>query len=99
MQINETKVDDCIQLSVEGQVDTITSPQLQQSILTALQKSKNVVLDLGQVPYMSSTGLRALLLGQKTAASKGGTMKVLNVQPMVMQVFKMSGFDSILSIE
>ncbi len=99
MQINETKNDDWIQLSVEGQVDTITSPQLQQSILTAFQKSKNVVLNLDQVPYMSSTGLRALLLGQKTAASKGGTMRVINVQPTVMQVFQMSGFDSILSIE
>ncbi len=99
MQINETKNDDWIQLSVEGQVDTITSPQLQQSILTAFQKSKNVVLNLDQVPYMSSTGLRALLLGQKTAASKGGIMRVINVQPTVMQVFQMSGFDSILSIE
>ncbi len=99
MQINETKNDDWIQLSVEGQVDTITSPQLQQSILTSFQKSKNVVLNLENVPYMSSTGLRALLLGQKTAASKGGTMRVINVQPTVMQVFQMSGFDSILSIE
>ncbi len=99
MQITETKIDDSIQLSIEGQVDTITSAQLQQSILVAFQKSKNVILDLEQVPYMSSTGLRALLLGQKTATSKGGTMKVLHVQPAVMQVFQMSGFDSILSIE
>ncbi len=99
MQITETKIDDCIQLTIEGQVDTITSPQLQQQILTAFQKSRNIILDLEAVPYMSSTGLRALLLGQKTAASKGGTMKVIHVQPAVMQVFQMSGFDSILSIE
>ena len=47
---------------------------------------------------MSSAGLRALLLGQKTASSKGGTMKVANVQSSVYQVFKMSGFAKILDI-
>ena len=85
MQITEIKTEDCLELSVEGQVDTLTSPQLQERILTSFQKSQNIIINLGQVPYMSSTGLRALLLGQKTAQSKGGTMKVTNVQPTVMQ--------------
>ena len=98
MTIEEIKGESSIQLSVEGQVDTITAPQLQQSILTTFQKTKNVILDLGKVGYMSSAGLRALLLGQKTANSKGGTMKVINVQPAVMQVFNMSGFSKVLTI-
>ena len=98
MQITEIKTEESIQLSVEGNVDTLTSPQLQERILTSFQKSRNIVIDLANVPYMSSTGLRALLLGQKTAQSKGGTMKVANVQPAVMQIFKLSGFASILTI-
>lgn len=99
MQVTEIKGDSSIQLSVTGQVDTITAPQLQQSILTSFQKTKNVVLDLQGVEYMSSAGLRALLLGAKTASSKGGSMKILNVHPTVMKVFEMSGFAKILQIE
>lgn len=98
MTVEEIKGENSIQLSVEGQVDTITAPELQQNILTAFQKTKNVILDLGQVGYMSSAGLRALLLGQKTATSKGGTMKVINVQPAVMQVFNLSGFAKVLTL-
>lgn len=98
MTIEEIKGESSIQLSVEGQVDTITAPELQQKILITFQKTKNVILDLGHVGYMSSAGLRALLLGQKTATSKGGTMKVINVQPPVMQVFNMSGFSKVLTI-
>ena len=98
MTIEEIKGESSIQLSVDGQIDTITSPELQQKILTAFQKTKNVVLDLGHVAYMSSAGLRALLIGQKTATSKGGSLKVVNVQPAVMQVFNMSGFSKVLTI-
>ncbi len=99
MTITETKGEDSIQLSVEGQVDTVTAPELQQKILTTFQKTKNIILDLSNVAYMSSAGLRALLLGQKTATSKGGSMKVIHVQSAVMQVFTMSGFAKVLTIE
>ena len=51
------------------------------------------------VPYISSAGLRALLIGQKTAASKGGSMKLTNVSDVVMNIFEMSGFSKILKIE
>ena len=98
MTISEVKGENSIQLTVVGQVDTVTAPELQQKILTCFQKTKDVVLDLAEVGYMSSAGLRALLLGQKTAVSKGGSMKVVNVQPAVMQVFNMSGFVKVLTI-
>ena len=99
MTITEVKGEGTIQLNVEGQVDTVTAPELQQKILTSFQKSNDVVLDLGQGGYMSSAGLRALLLGQKTAQSKGGKLHIINVQDSVMQVFRMSGFSKILTIE
>ncbi|MCI7789514.1 MAG: STAS domain-containing protein [Lachnospiraceae bacterium] len=84
---------------IEGRVDANTSPQLQQAILNAFQRDKNIVLDFLNVPYISSAGLRALLIGHKTAASKGGTMKLTNLQDTVKDVITMSGFDSILKIE
>ncbi|MCR4798664.1 MAG: STAS domain-containing protein [Lachnospiraceae bacterium] len=98
MLITETKGDNSIQLSVDGNVDTNTAPQLQTQILQAFQKSSHVILEMSKCPYMSSAGLRALLIGQKTATSKGGSLKICNVQPVVSEVFKMSGFATILTI-
>ncbi len=88
-----------ITLSVEGRVDATTSAQLQSSILIAFQKVKNLTLDFAQCEYVSSAGLRALLIGQKTAQSKGGQMKLINVSESFMSVLKLSGFDSIITIE
>jgi len=98
MQITETRDGDTIQLTVEGRVDTTTAPDLQKSILDAFQKGKHVIIDFSAVEYVSSAGLRALLLGQKTATSKGGSLKILNVCDAVKQVFDMSGFSKILTI-
>ncbi len=98
MTITETKGEDTIQLNVEGNVDTNTAPQLQTFILQAFQKGRNVVIEMSKCPYMSSAGLRALLIGQKTATSKGGSMKLVNVQPTVKDVFEVSGFATILTV-
>lgn len=99
MNVVATDCETYIRLLVEGRVDTNTSPQLQQAILNAFQKSKDVVVDFLNVPYISSAGLRALLIGQKTAASKGGSMKLTNVSEVVMNILEMSGFSKILKIE
>lgn len=99
MNVIATDCETYMRLLVEGRVDTNTSPQLQQAILNAFQKQKNVVVDFLNVPYISSAGLRALLIGQKTAASKGGSMKLTNVSDVVMNILEMSGFSKILVIE
>lgn len=99
MNVVVTDCESYIRLIVEGRVDTNTSPQLQTAILGAFQKKKDVVVDFLNVPYISSAGLRALLIGQKTAASKGGSMKLTNVADAVMNILDMSGFSKILKIE
>ena len=99
MNISETRSGDVIQIMIDGRVDTTTSPQLQNAILQALQKGSKLVLDFSGVEYVSSAGLRALLIGQKTANSKGGSMTLVHVADAVLQVFKMSGFSGILHIE
>ncbi len=86
-------------LDIVGRVDTNTSPQLQQSILQAFQKGTTVVLNMEKVEYVSSAGLRALLIGQKTANSKGGSMKLVQVCETVMEVFTLTGFADMLTIE
>lgn len=99
MTIEEQRTEDEIKLCVEGRVDTNTSPALQEKLLTAFQKSKRIIVDLSRVEYVSSAGLRVLLMGQKTANSKQSQMKVVGVQEAVKSVFDMSGFSSILTIE
>ncbi len=99
MNVIETDCGSHIRLMVEGRVDTNTSPALQQAILSAFQKNRHIVVDFLNVPAISSAGLRALLIGQKTANAKDGTLKLTNVSGLVKNVLDMSGFSSILTIE
>ena len=85
-------------LAIEGRIDTNTSPQLQDALLKAFQTAKTVTVDFAAVPYISSAGLRALLIGQKTAASKGLTMELKNVSPAVVSILESVGFSKILTI-
>ena len=99
MNIIATDCGTYMRLVVDGRVDTNTSPQLQQAILSAFQKKNDIVVDMLNVPSISSAGLRALLIGQKTASSKKGSMKLTNVGSVVKSVLDMSGFSSILTVE
>lgn len=99
MNINEIRDNDKVTLQIEGRVDTNTSPQLQESILKGFQKANHLVLDFEKCAYVSSAGLRALLIGQKTATSKKGSMKLIHVPQVLMSVLQMTGFANILKIE
>ncbi|MCR5451314.1 MAG: STAS domain-containing protein [Lachnospiraceae bacterium] len=99
MKVTETRSEDKITLSVEGRIDTTTAPELQNCILAAFQKGNNIVVDFEEVAYISSAGLRSLLIGQKTAASKGGKMVLANVSDTVMEIFDTTGFSDILNFE
>ena len=98
MTITKVQDGDTVTLQIDGRVDTNTSPELQKAILEAFQSAKNLHLDLAKVAYVSSAGLRALLIGQKTAASKGGAMELLNVAPTVKAVLDSVGFSKILTL-
>ncbi|MCI8573052.1 MAG: STAS domain-containing protein [Oscillibacter sp.] len=99
MTVTKQQAGEAVTLLVEGRVDTNTSPQLQKEILAAFQTAKALTLDLEKVVYVSSAGLRALLIGQKTAASKRGSMVLLHVAPPVKAVLDSVGFSKILTIQ
>lgn len=99
MEITEIKREDSILYQAAGRIDTNTSIELKERLLNGLIKYLNIVLDLEQVSYVSSAGLRVLLIAEKTAVSKGGSFEIVNVQPPVMEVFQMTGFDNILNIK
>ena len=85
-------------LQIAGRLDTITAPSLDKTIHEEIGDTKNLVLDLKSLEYISSAGLRVLLAAQKKM-QKIGSMKVMNVCEEVMEVFEMTGFADILVIE
>ena len=85
-------------IEVTGRLDTITAPALDKTINEDIGDTKNLVLDVKGMEYISSAGLRVLLSAQKKMM-KIGSMKVRNVCPEVMEVLEMTGFADILVIE
>ena len=85
-------------IELVGRLDTTTAPALQKTITDDLQDTRNLVLDLKSLEYISSAGLRVLLSAQKKF-QKLGYMKVTNVGEEIMSVFEMTGFADILTIE
>ena len=85
-------------ISVIGRLDTITAPSLEKTLNEDMGDTKNLILDLKGLEYVSSAGLRVLLGAQKKM-QKIGTMKVINVCDSVMEVFEITGFADILTIE
>ena len=85
-------------IEIVGRLDTITAPALDKTINEDIADTKNLVLDLKGLEYISSAGLRVLLGAQKKM-QKIGSMKVVNVCEAVMEVFEMTGFADILHIE
>ena len=85
-------------IEVVGRLDTITAPALDKTINENIGDTKNLVLDVKGMEYISSAGLRVLLTAQKKM-QKIGSMKVTGVCEEVMEVFEMTGFADILVIE
>ena len=85
-------------IELVGRLDTITAPALDQTISHDIGDTKNLVLDFKSLEYISSAGLRVLLGAQKKM-QKIGSLKVTNVRDEIMEVFEMTGFADILTIE
>ena len=85
-------------IEIVGRLDTITAPALDKDINEDIGDTKNLVLDVKGMEYISSAGLRVLLAAQKKM-QKIGSMKVTGVCDAVMEVFEMTGFADILVIE
>ena len=98
MTIKIKKDKEEIIMEITGRLDTTTAPALEKTINENLSGIKNLILDLKSLEYISSAGLRVLLSAQKKMQHVG-TMKIVNVCELVMEVFEMTGFSDILTIE
>ena len=99
MIITIQKENDVFTFTIEGKLDSFSSPKLQDKLLPAIENAKKVKLDFTNVEYISSAGLRVLLLGEKTARAKNKIMYIFNVSEKVMNIFIMTGFADMLYIE
>ena len=97
MKINRTTNGSALTLAVEGRLDTTTAPELEREIKT-LDGVDALTMDFAGLDYISSAGLRVLLSAHKQMSKKGG-MKVVNVNELVMEVFEVTGFSDIQTIE
>ena len=98
MTIEIKKNADELVLEITGRLDTITAPALDKTINENLGEIKSLILDCKNLEYISSAGLR-VLLGVQKKMSQIGSMKIKNVCELVMEVFEMTGFADILTIE
>ena len=98
MTIQKTLQGNTLTVAPEGRLDTITSPQLESELRADTSNVTDLVFDLANLTYISSAGLRVLLSAQK-AMNKKGTMVLRNVKPEIMEIFEITGFSSILTIE
>lgn len=98
MTINHTLDGEKLSVELEGRLDTTTSPSL-EALLTENRPVSEVVFDFSKLEYISSAGLRVLLSEQKYVNSVSGKMIIRNVNEMVMEVFEITGFVDLLTIE
>ncbi len=87
-----------LEITLAGRLDTMTAPELEAELNKDLGGADSLTLDFGKLDYISSAGLRVLLTAHKAMAAKGG-MKICNVNEVVQEVFEVTGFADILTIE
>lgn len=98
MEIIKRKNADELDIALKGRLDTTTAPRLEAELKEGLDGVKSLSLDFAQLEYLSSAGLRVLLAAQKVM-SKQGKMVIRNVNETIAEIFEVTGFSDILTIE
>lgn len=98
MEIIKEAKDSDLKICLKGRLDTSTAPQLEEAIKNSITGVKSLTLDLKDLEYMSSAGLRIILSAQKIM-NRQGNLTIRNVNDTIMEVFEMTGFADILTIE
>lgn len=100
MKISAKANGDWIVMAVSGRLDATTSPELEKEIAAwwAPGSAKNLLLDMTELAYISSAGLRIILAASKKLKAAGGKIALSGLQPLVMDVFRISGFEAVIPI-
>lgn len=87
-----------LNIALEGRLDTTTAPQLESELKQSVADNTELILDFAKLEYLSSAGLRVLLAAQKVM-NKQGKMVIRNVNDVISEVFEVTGFADILTVE
>ena len=98
MTITKNMNGTALEIALEGRLDTMTSPDLEKELNASLPAAESLTFDLAKLEYISSAGLRVLLSAQKVM-TRQGSMKLTNVNETVKEIFDVTGFSDILTIE
>ena len=98
MTITTNLNDKALEIALEGRLDTMTAPELDAELNKTMNSADTLTLDFSKLDYISSAGLRVLLSAHKVMNTKGG-MVIRNVNEIVQEVFEVTGFSDILTIE
>lgn len=98
MKITKTENGNSLCLALEGKLDTVTAPELDVIIRGSVSGVKELIIDMQNLDYLSSAGLR-VLHGAQRIMNKQGTLRIIHVRKNIMEVFAVTGFKSILNIE
>ena len=99
MEITERRTADNVTLGLSGRLDTTTAKAFEETILGLIESGdRRFIIDLAQLDYVNSAGLRVLLSAVKEARQRGGDLRLAGAQQHVQKVLEMSGFTSILKI-
>lgn len=98
MEIGERRDGDILILSPAGRIDNDTSPAFQTRLLAALTPGAAVLVDFSGVQYISSAGLRALMMGSKQAKASNGRLAVAALGPVVKEIFEISRFSLVVEV-
>ena len=99
MDISENSRDGVLVINASGRLDSSSAGELEAVLPARAKDRKAVILSLADVPYVSSAGLRVLLIGAKAAKAAGNTLVITGLSPAVREVFDISGFSKIFTIE
>lgn len=98
MNINKVLNGKEMKILLDGRLDTTTAPQLEEEMKAVMGNVDSIAFDFEKLEYISSAGLRVLLSTQKLMTKKGG-MVIKNVNETIMEIFEITGFVDILTIE
>lgn len=98
MDVELTRDSGSLLATVSGRINTATAPDLESQLLSALGGTTDLTIDMKDVLYISSAGLRVILTVQKVM-SRQGSFKLRNLRPEVFEVFEMTGFSQFITIE
>lgn len=99
MEINEVSQDGTIMLSISGEIDGTNVDEFENRVSDAADRTSSLVLDLGNLEYVSSAGLRVFLTLQKKVKQRGDSVIIKNVNEEVRDIFSVTGFVKLLNIE